>query len=147
LSVEPIVNHRPSMHAANCTCLRCTGWPKGNELALRHGAGSERHVRPLAHNHRRRLLRSLGLKAGEVDAVGRAYLTHYCRDLAKLELLDAYIAEHGLLLPDGRPQPCMSLYTRLSSSATRALGKLEQHLRQTGHDPLADISDYLAGRA
>ncbi|HEY5057495.1 MAG TPA: hypothetical protein VII51_00630 [Gaiellaceae bacterium] len=52
-------------------------WPPfepGNEAALTHGATSERHIRPLTANHRRRVLRKMRLRAGDIDAVGRAYL-------------------------------------------------------------------------
>jgi hypothetical protein len=86
------------------------------------------------------------LRASEVDPIGRAYLTFLCRDLAKLDLIDKYVETHGLLREDGTPQPCMKLYTALSSSATRHLTRLEAHLRQTGHDPVEALNDYLVSR-
>jgi hypothetical protein len=130
-------------HVPGCSCTRCTGFPKGHTLSVVHGAASERYVRPLAKNHRRRVLRALGLRAGELDPIGRAYLTHYSRDIAKIDLLDRYYDQHGLLLPDGRPQKSTSLYVQLSNSARQHLAKLEQHLRQTGHDPVEALNAYV----
>ncbi len=66
-------------------------WPPfepGNTASLKHGLSSERRIAPLARNHRRRLLRRIGLRAGDVDPLGRAYLDHYVRLAAKVELID-----------------------------------------------------------
>ena len=77
---------------------------EGNTAALTHGATSETRIRPVARNHRRRVLRQLGLRAGELDPLARGYLDLYSRTVAKVELLDAHFAEHGLLKADGEPQ-------------------------------------------
>ena len=100
----------------------------GNEAALRHGATSERRIRPLARNQKRRLMRQIGLRASELDPVGKAYLEHYARLTAKVVLIDAYIEEVGLLDERGEPRPCLALYLSLHRAALGALGKLEQHL-------------------
>jgi hypothetical protein len=106
-------------------------WPPfepGNEAALRHGATSERHIRPLARNHRRRLLRQIGLRAVDLDPVGRALLEHYVRLTAKVVLIDGYLDEAGLLDEHGQPRPCADLYVRLHRAALAALARLEAHL-------------------
>ena len=107
----------------------------GNAAALHHGARSERQIRPRAATHRRRVLRQLRLRASEVDPIGRGYLDAYCRLRSKIDLLDLYLEEHGLLLPSGEPQPCLKLYASLHNSARLALGRLEDHLRQHGVEP------------
>jgi hypothetical protein len=106
----------------------------GNVLALRHGSSSERQIRPLARNHRRRVLRQIRLRASDLDPVGKAYLEHYVRLTAKIELIDRYVDEHGLLRDDGEPQPAMRLYVSLHNSARLALQRLEQHLAERGVD-------------
>lgn len=116
------------VHGAECECVRCRSFQPGNEWALKHGATSENQIRPLARNHRRRLLRQIGLRAGDLDPVGRAHLEHYCRLAAKIVLLDRYFDEQGFLDPEGRPQPSAELYVRLHRAALSALGKLEAHL-------------------
>jgi len=118
-------------------------WPPfeaGNEAALTHGATSERHIRPLARNHRRRLMRQMRLRAGDVDPIGRAYLEFLCRTTAKLVLIDEWLDEHGLIRDDGSLQPCMSVYVSLTNSATRTLAKLGDHLRAEERDPIAALA-------
>jgi hypothetical protein len=102
----------------------------GNELALKHGATSERHIAPLARNHKRRVLRQIGLAARDLDAVARGYLDLYCRTAAKIDLCDRYLDEHGLLDEGGEPQPLMKMYVSLVNSSRLAL---EDHL----HDRMA----------
>jgi DNA mismatch repair protein MutH len=101
----------------------------GNSAALRHGATIERQIRPVAANHRRRVLRRIGLSARDLDAIARGYLDLYVRLAAKIELADRYLEENGLLRPDGTPQPVLSTYTSWVNAARLALGRLEEHLR------------------
>ena len=128
---EALALERP-VHGPGCGCTRCVGFQPGHTLTLAHGASSERHIRPLARNQKRRVLRQMGLRSGDVDPIGRALLEHYVRSTAKIALIDAWVDEHGLLLDDGTPQPCMRLYVSLTNTATRTLAKLEQHLRAVG---------------
>jgi hypothetical protein len=113
------------------------------ELRLRgrpptHGATSERQIRPRAANHRRRVLRQLRLRAGDLDAVGLAYLDSYVRLIAKVDLVDTFLDENPMIRADGSLQPCMALYVSLVNSSRLALVRLEDHLRgrQLGPDPL-----------
>jgi hypothetical protein len=54
-----------SVHGDGCACTRCQGFQLGNTLSLHHGATSERQIRPLARNPRRRVLRQIGIRAGD----------------------------------------------------------------------------------
>jgi hypothetical protein len=102
-----------------------------------HGATSERQIRPLAANHRRRVLRQLGLSASDLDPVARGYLTLYTKCSAKIDLCDQWIDEHGLLAESGEMQPLMKSYVSLVNSARLSLSRLEEHLRERGAaDPL-----------
>jgi hypothetical protein len=131
-------------HGEGCECRRCSGlrgaidgvpFEPRNDAHLLHGATSERQIRPVARNHRRRLMRQIGLRVSEIDPIGRAYLEHYCRLTAKIVLLDAWVDEHGLIRDDGSLQPCMTVYATLTNSATRTLAKLAEHLRVEERDP------------
>ena len=73
-----------------------------------------------------------------LDPIGRAYLDQFCRLTAKVDLIDAYVAEHGLLHEDGEPQPALKLYGTLMNSARLALYRLEAHLEQASRDPQPD---------
>lgn len=101
-------------------------------VPLKHGATTERLVRPLARNQRRRLLRRFRVRASDLDPVGRALLEHYARLTAKVVLIDAYLDEVGVLDEHGQPRPCMKLYVQLHRAALSALGRLEAHLDARG---------------
>jgi hypothetical protein len=122
-------------------------WPpfeKDNTAAMRHGATSERRIGPLARNHKRRVLRQIGLRASEIDPIGKAYLEHYTRLTAKVVLIDRYLDEVGVLDEHGSPRPCMNLYTRLHGAAVQALARLERHLGPRERDPFAALEAHLA---
>lgn len=116
-----------------------------NTNALKHGATSDDRIAPVARNHRRRVLRQLGLSPRDLDPIGRGYLDGYCRTIAKVEAIDAYLGEHGLMRPDGDPQPVLKLYVSLVNSARLALARLEAHVRGRRHDPQAALAAYLDG--
>jgi hypothetical protein len=131
-------------HGAGCGCTRCRGFKPENDLALVHGATSERRIRPLARNHRRRVLRQIGLRAGDLDPVGRALLEHYCRLTAKVVLIDAYLDEVGLLDEAGVPRPSLNLYVQLHRAALGALGRLERHVGPREDDPFEALAAHLS---
>jgi len=88
-------------------------------------------------------LRQIGVRAADLDAVGKAYLNLYVRLVAKLDLLDRHFAEVGLLKANGDPQAAVRFYVSLANSTRLALARLEEHLRtqmQLGPDPLEAIA-------
>ncbi len=111
-----------------------------------HGGHSSAKVIPLARVRKRRLLRQLGLRAGDLDSLGRSYLDLYCKCATKLDLLDRFYAEHGLIDDDGVPQASVAFYTSLVNSARNALTKLEKHVQAARPDAVADLHAYLAQR-
>lgn len=101
----------------------------GNSNAVKSGAHSEPTVKRVATVQKRRLLRQVGLRAGDLDGLGAAYLDSWARAQSKVELLDAWFAERGFLQEDGSPAPGVIVYFTAVNSAARTLAKLEAHLR------------------
>jgi hypothetical protein len=95
----------------------------------RHGAYSERQIRPRASRQKRRILRQIGLRAGDLDSVGRAYLDQWARAQAKVELLDEWFAEHGFLDDKGEPVGGAKVYFVALNAARLNLARFEEHLR------------------
>ncbi|MBA3841748.1 MAG: hypothetical protein H0X39_03870 [Actinobacteria bacterium] len=122
------------------------GAPVGNVSAVSHGATSERKIRPLARNHRRRVLRQIGLRSSDLDAVGRGYLDLYVRLVAKLDLLDEHLDSVGLLKANGEPQGATKFYISLANSARLSLARLEEHVRARQNDPVIDLNRYLEAK-
>jgi hypothetical protein len=116
----------------------------GNALALVHGATSERQIQPIAHAHRRSVLRRFGLLARDLSAVQRGYLDLYVRCMAKLDLYDRWTSEHGWLDAKGNPPPFHKDYGTTVNSARLNLARLEQSLRDHAkRDPTQALHDYL----
>jgi hypothetical protein len=64
-------------------------------------------------------------------------------EIRQVELIDNYVAEHGMIRADGEPQPCMRLYVSLQNSARLALQRLEAHLGASARNPVDALNDYL----
>src|SRR5579864_2095652 len=103
------------------------GARKGNVLALRHGARSERVLQPAAQRHARRLLRQRGLRASDLSAPGQALLRNWARAAAALELLDAHAEREGWLDEKGEPRGFTKLYVSMLNSERLAIRAMEEH--------------------
>lgn len=115
----------------------------GNQLAVTHGATSPVQIGREAANQKRRILRQIGLRKSDLDALGRALLANWSRAAAALQLMDAFAAEHGWLDDDGNPRGFAKLYVSMLNSERLALGKLEGHLRARTTDPEADLRAWI----
>ncbi len=92
-------------------------WPPfdpGHTLSTRHGADSERRWRPIADR----------LAAEALDQAPwlgrrsfRAALAAWAKAEARVELVDAWLDEHGVLDADGVPRPAATYALRLEASA------------------------------
>lgn len=131
-------------HGADCACTKCVGFEPENEWAKKHGAHSERAVKPLATIQKRRFLRQNGLRKADVDGIGLALLDAWARAQAKVELLDAFFADRGIVDEDGKPAAALAVYFTALNTATRTLSKLEQHLSSREEDPFAALEAHLA---
>jgi hypothetical protein len=68
----------------------------GDRIALKHGVESEPVVKKVATVQKRRLLRQIGLRAGDLDAVALGYLDLWARVQSKVELYDSWASVHGI---------------------------------------------------
>jgi hypothetical protein len=101
----------------------------------KHGASSEVQIVRRATVEKRRLLRQIGLRQGDLNSIGRALLTNWARSAAALQLMDAFAQEHGWLKPDGEPRGFARLYVSMLNAERLALTKLEEHIRARGGEP------------
>lgn len=111
-----------------------------------HGARSEAQIRPRARTAKQRLLRQVGLSAAQLDGVARGYLDNWARAQAKVELMDRYLEQRGLVDQDGNLPGFMATYFAALNSARLALSKLEGHLKaRSPEDPFAQYIDVEEG--
>jgi hypothetical protein len=111
---------------------------------MTHGARSESLVRYVGTVQKRRLLRQIGLRTSDLDGVGIAYLDAWARAQSKVELMDAWSAEHGWLTPEGVPPPFVLVYFAAVNSARLAIDRFAAHLRQQKPRVVIDLSRYAA---
>jgi hypothetical protein len=109
---------------------------------LTHGARSESLVRYVGTVQKRRLLRQVGLRMSELDGIGIAYLDAWARAQSKVELMDAWSAEHGWLSPEGVPPPFVLTYFAAVNSARLAIDKFAAHMRSRKPRVVIDLSAY-----
>lgn len=103
--------------------------------ALRHGAYSANQIKNRARAHRRRLLRQMRVRAGDLDALALAYLDGWARALAKLDAYDSAGLER-------HPHE----YHAAMNPARLWLVRLEARLREVGLDHPSDDSFEQLGR-
>ncbi len=117
------------------------GFAEANRAAVTHGAHSPAQIAPVARAQKRRFLRRIGLRAGDLDGIGLALLDSWSRCQAKVELLDRHFAEVGFLDKQGEPQPAVRVYFVAINSARLAAVRLAEHLRVRGEvfEPLAAL--------
>lgn len=121
--------------------------PRGNLSAIRHGAHSERTVGRTAAVQKRRLLRRIGLRASDLDGIGLGYLDAWARAQSKVELMDAWTAQHGWLSEDGAPPPFVAVYFAAVNSSRLALDRFSDHLRARKIRPTIDLDQYRRPKA
>ena len=102
---------------------------------MKHGGRSEPRVKAVATIQKRRLLRQIGLRLGDLDAVALGYLDLWARAQSKVELYDGWAAEHGYLNAAGESPSWVREYFAAINSARLALAKLADHLKQRGGEP------------
>jgi hypothetical protein len=97
-----------------------------------HVLGSETASTRRVTNTKRALLKRLGLRMGELTWAGREVLSLYAATLAKLQIIDAWLASHEPIDEDGRPAAVLALHATFSNTATRQLGLLREVVGQMG---------------
>jgi hypothetical protein len=105
---------------------------------LKSGAHSPGQIKAKARAHRRRFLRQIGLRAGDMDAVALAYLDGWATARAKVDMYDTYDGLHG-----------SREYIACHNSARLSMVRLEARLKETGLDRgrgQESLADYLDRR-
>jgi hypothetical protein len=97
--------------------------------AVKHGGKSEQRVKAIATIQKRRLLRQIGLRLRDLDAIALGYLDLWARAQSKVEIYDRWAAEHGYLDEAGASPPWVREYFAAINSARLALAKLADHLK------------------
>ncbi len=114
-----------------------------NTNAVRHGGSSNGQIVRRSTVEKRRLLRQIGLRADDLESLGRALLTNWSRAAAALHLMDVYAEENGWLDEHGSPRGFARLYVSMLNAERLALRALQDHLRVRHADPLAELHSYL----
>jgi hypothetical protein len=122
------------------------GSPNPGQFEATHGASSPARIRPVARNAKRRFLRTLGLRAGDLLPWERAWLDTAARASAKAELMDAHAREHGWLGPDGTPPPFSRDYWAALRLRNESIQRLAESLSQRLDRRTDDLAAYLSSR-
>lgn len=99
----------------------------GNVAGLRHGAGSERKVSPIASRLAAELAETAPWTSRPAFA---ASVAAWSRAEARVSLVAGWLDEHGLLDPDGEPRGAAAFLVKLESQAANLRARL-------GLDPAA----------
>jgi hypothetical protein len=91
--------------------------------ALKHGGYSDRLIRAKARGHKRRVLRSLRIKASDLDPLANEALNIYAQGRAKLDLVNA-----------ADPERSDKFYWWAYNATGRAWERFERRLRELGLD-------------
>jgi len=114
---------------------------RGNDLATKHGAWSQKVVDPVAHELVSVLLDQVGYLT---DPSYEAAIQAWARHEARVLVLAAWLDEHGPLDDDGNPRPALSAlkdFERLAASARSRLGLDPMSRAQLGRDIAAQQVD------
>jgi hypothetical protein len=107
-----------------------------------HGVRSDAHVRDVARAQKRRILRRLGMRASDLDAISAVFVDVLARSLAKVVMLDAYYAERGIVRSDGQGEPTLAIYMSALNQAGLTAVKLAEHMSRQGVTG-DDLHDYI----
>ncbi len=114
-----------------------------SNAAMKHGGQSERKIRPVARAQKRRLMRQLGMRMGDLDGVANGLLDNWARAQAKVTIMDEHFAVRGFIREDGEPEPATKIYFVALNSARLALTRFGEHMktRRPSSDALNDYID------
>jgi hypothetical protein len=113
-----------------------------SNASLRHGGQSEYQIRPVARAQKRRLMRQIGMRIGDLDGVANAHLDGWARAQAKVQLMDAYFQEKGFIREDGEPEPASKVYFAALNSARLSLTRFSEYMKTRAPDR-DSLDDYI----
>lgn len=141
------------VHGEGCECVRCRGFEpgtaaesgrRGGAAGVTHGARSERHLRPRAERFLERLRRTAPTAAEPADELA---LERLAWQLARLEALEEWLDENGLLDSRGELRSAVKQLATLDNSARRLmadLGLTWLSRRELARDDLIPIAEVQA---
>src|SRR5439155_9440153 len=89
---------------------------------------------PRVTSTKRALLKRMGLRMSELTWAGRETLGLYASTLAKMQLIDAWLASHEPIDADGKPAQVLALYATYGNTAARQLSELRQVVGAIGRE-------------
>jgi hypothetical protein len=92
---------------------------------------SEYQIAPVARAQKKRLLRQLGLKAGDLDGIANALLDNWARAHAKAVLMDDFFQARGFVTAEGELSGPAKIYFTALNTSRLALVRLSEHMRAT----------------
>jgi hypothetical protein len=93
-----------------------------------HGAKNQVAVRRRAGYLKQSVLQASGLRQADLDPITKRYLDLWSRVAGKIELYDAWAAEHGWVDAEGNSPGIAKEYYAAINAAGRLLSKLDEHL-------------------
>jgi hypothetical protein len=103
----------------------------GREAGALIGPEAGVRLRRVARSQKRTFLERQRLTGADLTGDQAAYLEAWARAIAKVQVIDHWVAENGLLTPDGTQTRAMDGYVALLNSAVRSMARLEASLRAT----------------
>jgi hypothetical protein len=110
--------------------------------STRHGTRSEVLVRDAARAQKRRILRRLGVRSADLDAVSAVLVDVLARSLALAGMLDRFYAGRGVVREDGQGEPTLAVYLSALNQARLTAAKLAEHMSRQGVTG-DDLRDYI----
>jgi hypothetical protein len=111
--------------------------------ATRHGGRSDSQIGASARAHRRRLMRQMNLRIGDLDGIALGLLDGWARAHAVVTILTDHYQANGLFLPSGEVDPSLRTFFTGINSTRLQLQRLADHLARVGghEDALAGYID------
>jgi len=113
------------------------------EAATRHGGRSESQISASARAHKRRLMRQMNLRIGDLDGISLALVDGWARSHAVVTILTEHYTRNGLFRADGDVDPSLRTFFTGINSSRLQLQRLAEHMAKVGGqgDALADYID------
>jgi hypothetical protein len=102
------------------------------EAATRHGGRSQSQITATARAHKRRLMRQMNMKIGDLDGIALALVDGWARSFAVVAILTEHYAQNGLFRADGEVDPSLRTFFTGINSSRLQLQRLAEHLAKVG---------------
>src|SRR3970040_2787736 len=97
------------------------------DAATRHGGRSQNQITATARAHKRRLMRQMSMKIGDLDGISLALVDGWARAHAVVTILTQHYTQNGLFRPDGEVDPSLRTFFTGINSSRLQLQRLAEH--------------------